>query len=46
VVSTSGGMKDPAATHEHLRPIPLIEPTVEALTTGLREHYGYDFRPS
>lgn len=46
VVSTSGGMKDPATTGEHLQSIPLIEPTVEALTTGLRDHYGYDFRPS
>jgi threonine synthase len=42
VVSTSGGMKDPAATQAFLPPIPVIEPTAEALVLTLRQSYGYD----
>ena len=46
VVSTSGGMKDPASTEPYLPDIPLIEPTREALDAALREAYGYTLLPT
>ena len=38
---TSGGLKDPATTQEHLPEIPVVEPNLDALRKGLAEAYGY-----
>jgi threonine synthase len=38
---TSGGLKDPATTQQHLPPIPRVEPNLDALRRGLATAYGY-----
>lgn len=40
VLSTSGGLKDPAVTHRMLPDIPLIAPTEEALREAMLRVYG------
>lgn len=41
VVSTAGGLKDPATTERGLGEMPLIDPTVEAMGEALSRCYGY-----
>ena len=42
VVLTSSGLKDPETTQKHLPDIQVAEPTLDGLTTFLRDVYGFE----
>ena len=45
-VLTSSGLKDPETTSKHLPEIQVAEPTLDGLTTFLRDVYGFDLAAS